>query len=177
MPNSPVPEPVQTTVESIADLHAEHYLSLPRTQVGIEYVTDRLGRPWALFICAGITAAWIVFNIWALRTHSARIFDPPPFAYLQVVMSVAAFLMTILILVTENRQGTLDERRAQLTLQISLLTERKITKVIELIERIRKEHPQLSDPTDKETADMMMPADPRVVMEHLDQAQEERMKT
>ena len=171
MANAPVPEPVQSTVESIADLHAEHYLSLPKSQIGIEYVTDRLGRPWALFICTGLTAAWIVFNLWALLAHTGRPFDPPPFIWLQTVMSIAAFLMTILILVTENRQGALDERRAQLTLQIALLTERKITKVIELVERMR------GGSVDKETADMMQPADPREVMQHLDQAQEARLKS
>ena len=175
MRNSPVPDPVQSTVDSIADLHAEHYLSLPKSQIGIEYVTDRLGRPWALFFCIALLAAWMGFNLWT-RAHGGRVWDPPPFQWLQVVMSVAAFLMTILILVTENRQGALDERRSQLTLQIALLTERKITKTIELVERIRQEHPLLSNPTDKETAGMMQPADPREVMESLDQAQEAKMK-
>jgi len=172
---SPVPEPVQSTVESIADLHAEHYLALPKSQIGIEYVTDRLGRPWALFVCLGILALWMGANLWS-KAHFGRAWDPPPFAWLQTLTSIAAFLMTILILVTENRQGNLDERRSQLTLQIALLTERKITKVVELVERIRQEHPLLSDPTDKETADMMQPADPREVLQSLDEAQEAKMK-
>ncbi|MFN2528757.1 MAG: DUF1003 domain-containing protein [Candidatus Baltobacteraceae bacterium] len=172
---SPVPEPVQSTVDSIADLHAEHYLSLPKSQIGIEYVTDRLGRPWALFVCIAILALWMGSNLWA-QVHHVHPWDPAPFYWLQTITSIAAFLMTILILVTENRQGVLDERRSQLTLQIALLTERKITKVVELVERIRQEHPLLSNPTDKETADMMHPADPREVMQSLDQAQEAKMK-
>ncbi len=175
MRDSPVPEPVQSTVDSIADLHAEHYLSLPKSQIGIEYVTDRLGRPWALFACIGILALWMGSNVWAI-THHVPPWDPPPFYYLQTLTSIAAFLMTILILVAENRQGALAERRSQLTLQIALLTERKITKVVELVERIRQEHPLLSDPIEKETADMMQPADPREVLQSLDEAQEAKMK-
>jgi len=175
MRDSHVPDAVQSTVESIADLHAEHYLSLPKSQIGIEYVADRLGRPWSLFICIGILAVWTGSNIFA-QMHHTRSWDPPPFYWLQTVTSIAAFLMTILILVTENRQGALDERRSQLTLQIGLLTERKITKVVELVERIRQEHPLLSNPTDNETAEMMQPADPREVMQSLDHAQEAKLK-
>ena len=173
--SSSTPEHVQETVDSIADLHAEHYMALPSSQLGVEWVTNRIGRPWTLFFCVLLMSAWMLGNYWA-ATHHARAMDPPPFVWLQTTVSILAFLMTIVIVTTENRQGYLDERRAQLTLQIALLTERKITKVIELVERIRQEHPLLSDPTDKETGDMMTPANPKEVMQSLDRAEEKAIK-
>lgn len=173
--SSQTPEHVQETVDSIADLHAEHYTALPTSQLGVEWVTNRVGRPWTLFFCASIMGAWVILNYWAF-THHARAIDPPPFAGLQTAVSILAFLMTIVIVTTENRQGYLDERRAQLTLQIALLTERKITKVVELVERIRQEHPLLSDPTEQETGEMMTPANPKEVMQSLDKAEERAIK-
>lgn len=179
MPDQPTPTPqldaapahLQQSVESIADLHAEHYLGLAPSQLGIEWITDRIGKPFALFFCVTVLAAWMLLNFYG-AAHHAHPFDPPPFYWLQFLVSVLAFLMTILILTTENRQSRLDERRAQLTLQISMLSEKKVTKLIQLVERIRQEHPLLSDPTDKETGAMMTPANPKEVLDSLDQAQQ-----
>jgi uncharacterized membrane protein len=169
------PEHVQESAESIADLHADHYLNIPTSQLGIEWITERIGRPMVIFFLIVLLAAWILSNYWA-ALHHRHALDAPPFYWLQFTVSVLAFLMTILILTTENRQNYLDERRAQLTLQLALLSEKKITKVIELVERIRQEHPLLSDPTDKETGAMMTPSNPKEVMDSLDQAQEAALK-
>ena len=150
-------------------------MSLPKSQLGVEWMTDRLGRPWTFLLLLASIAAWIAFNGVSAHNH-AHPPDPPPFWWMQTVLSILAFLMTILILATENRQGALDERRAQLTLQISLLSEKKISKLIQLVERIRQEHPLLSDPTEKETGAMMTPANPKQVMRSLDEAQEAAME-
>ncbi|MDP9018136.1 MAG: DUF1003 domain-containing protein [Candidatus Eremiobacteraeota bacterium] len=164
-----VPEHVQSTIVSIADLHAEHYLSLPSSQIGIEWVTARLGRPWPVFIVLALIGSWVLFNTISVQ-HGHHAIDPPPFYWLQGAGTLSALLMTFLILTTTNRQNALDERRAQLTLQIALLTEAKITKVIELVERIRQEHPLLSNPTDEETGAMTTPADPKAVLNTMDEA-------
>lgn len=169
------PDHVQQSAESIADLHAEHYLGLPQAQLGIEWVTERIGRPATLFVCITLLAAWMLLNFWSVAHHRPA-FDAPPFYGLQVTVSILAFLMTIVIVTTENRQSSLDERRAQLTLQLAMLSEKKITKLIELVERIRQEHPLLSNPTDRETGAMMTPINPREVMDSLDQAQQAAMK-
>lgn len=169
------PHHVQESAESIADLHAEHYLGLPQAQLGIEWVTERIGQPATLFVCVLLLATWMLLNFWNVAHHRPAL-DAPPFYWLQLTVSILAFLMTIVIVTTENRQNYLDERRAQLTLQLAMLSEKKITKVIELVERIRQEHPLLSDPTDRETGAMMTPVNPREVMESLDQAQEAAIK-
>ncbi len=97
--------------------------------------------------------------------------DPAPFVGLQVALAASALLMTFLILTTANRQDMLAEKRAQLTLQIALLTEVKITKVIEIVERIRSEHPLLSNPQEDQTNGMRTPADPKAILKTMEQAQ------
>ncbi|GAC1651873.1 MAG: hypothetical protein NVS9B12_00650 [Vulcanimicrobiaceae bacterium] len=162
-------DPIQDTIDSIADLHAEHYMSLPSSQIGIEWVTNRLGKPWAVFFVLITMTLWVAFNLWDIA-HGRPAPDPPPFYWLQGFTSLSALLMTFLILTTANRQNALDERRAQLTLQIALLTETKIAKLIELVDRIRFEHPLLSNPTEAETGAMTTPADPKTVLETMDEA-------
>ncbi len=161
---------LQNTIDSIADLHAEHYLALPGSQLGIEWVTARLGRPWSVFFVVAVMALWLGINLWAIA-HGRRPLDPPPFFWLQGTATLSALLMTFLILTTANRQNALEGRRSQLTLQIALLTETKIAKAIELVERIRSEHPLLSNPSESETGAMTTPADPKAVLDTMDEAQ------
>ncbi|MDQ6930976.1 MAG: DUF1003 domain-containing protein [Candidatus Eremiobacteraeota bacterium] len=162
-------EAIQNTIDSIADIHAEHYTSLPTSQIGIEWVTSRLGKPWSVFFVLGAMALWVGYNLSTIA-HGHRAVDPPPFFWLQGCTTGLAVVMTFFILTTANRQNALDERRAQLTLQIALLSETKIAKIIELVERIRSEHPLLSNPTHEETGAMTTPADPKSVLDTMDAA-------
>lgn len=169
-------EAIQNTIDSIADIHAEHYTSLPTSQLGIEWVTSRLGKPWSVFFVIGAMAIWMGYNL-AVISHGHHAIDPPPFFWLQGCATAFALVMTFFILTTANRQNALDERRAQLTLQIALLSETKIAKIIELVERIRSEHPLLSNPTDEETGAMTTPANPKSVLDTMDAAHRDALNT
>ena len=171
-----VPQNVKSTVESIADLHAEHYMSLPPSQLQIEALTERIGKPAFFFACLGMILVWMVANLTLWRAGGHPV-DPPPFYALQGVLTIAAFLMTIIILTASNRQGALDERRAQLTLQIGMISEAKLSKVIEMLDRMSAEHPLLTESEDHEIKEMQEPADPRRVLDTLDRANASRLSS
>ena len=73
---------------------------------------------------------------------------------------MSAFLVALLILTTQRHEDVLAERRAQLTLQIAVLAEKKIAKVIELLEEQRRDNPMLADRVDAEANSMARAADP-----------------
>jgi uncharacterized membrane protein len=52
-------------------------------------------------------------------------------------IDIASLLIATGVLVQQNRQDKLSEQRSHLMLQINLLTEQKIAKLIELIEELR----------------------------------------
>ena len=56
--------------------------------------------------------------------------------------------MGILILSTQRRADQLAELREQMTLELASVTERKVAKVIELIEELRRDSPTLKNRTD-----------------------------
>ena len=56
--------------------------------------------------------------------------------------------MTVTILTTQNRVATLAQQRAQLDLQVNLIAEQKIAKVIALIEELRRDLPSVKDRKD-----------------------------
>ena len=84
---------------------------------------------WAHVLWFG---GWMVANMWPGVHH----FDPFPFPFLTLVVSFEAFFLSTFILISENRQALLSERRNHLDLQINLLAEQENTKMIDLLVRI-----------------------------------------
>jgi uncharacterized membrane protein len=63
-------------------------------------------------------------------------FDPYPFTFLTLILSVLAIYMTSFVLITQKREAELESRRASLDLQVNLLSEQENTKIIELLDCI-----------------------------------------
>ena len=93
-----------------------------------------------------------------------RSWDAPPFSMLQGAVSLVALYTTILILATQRHEDEMALHREQLTLQLSLLSEQKSAKIIQLLEEMRRDSPYIADRYDREAADMAHPADPRSVL-------------
>ncbi len=161
------PDPVGETIETIARLHARAEQKVDPHQRAVETVTSLLGRPVFLHLVLLLVALWVLLNVFAHRLGLKQI-DPPPFYWLQGAVGLGALLMTIVVLTTQNRQGQLAARRAQLDLQINLLTEQKVTKVIELVEELRRDLPSVRDRHDAEAVAMSETADPHAVLTALE---------
>jgi uncharacterized membrane protein len=155
------------TIESVADLDRHAERSRSRHQRWIESITLVVGRPRSVYLILGFVAVWIALNGWLARSGHA--FDPPPFAYLDCLISLLALLMTIVILTTENRINAHDARRDRLDLQINLLNERKISKVIEMIEALRRDSPTVPNRLDHEARAMGRSADPAAIVRAIDE--------
>lgn len=95
-----------TTMEKMADLIAEFSGSI--TFLGLN---------------AMIFAAWIVWNSVPFVPH----FDPYPFGFLTMVMSVEAIFLSIFVLISQNRQGAKDRLRADAEYEVNLKAELEIT--------------------------------------------------
>jgi len=65
-------------------------------------------------------------------------FDPYPFVMLAVLASVEAIFLSTFVLISQNRQALLNEKNAQLDLQVNLLAEHEVTRLIALTEQIAR---------------------------------------
>ncbi|WP_267389737.1 hypothetical protein [Sphingomonas sp. GC_Shp_3] len=84
--------------------------------------------------------------------------------------------MALLILTTQRHGEELAESRAQLTLHIAMLSERKIAKVIELLEEQRRDNLMLPSRVDHEAAEMAQASDHEVTLSLLDEASDQRRR-
>jgi uncharacterized membrane protein len=160
---------IDETVEHLAAMHREHERDTTPVQRFAIQITNILGRPSALGVTLLLVIVWMVGN-YTLRRLGIAAVEDFPFPDLSFIATIVALLIALLILTTQQHQNVLAERRSQLTLQIAILSEKKIAKVIQLIEEQRRENPMLSSRIDEEADAMALPADPTESMHSLDRA-------
>ena len=100
-------------------------------------------------------AGWILLNIgwWGLPP-----FDPFPFGFLTMIVSLEAIVLSIFILMSQNRESAIGELRAEVALEINFCVEEEVTKALQLITGLyaRLNVPLAEDP---ELREMLQPLD------------------
>ena len=159
---------IDHNIETIISLHMHAELKVSRHQRLLERLTAWLGRPSFFYLTLMLVAAWIFVNLFG---HYLRlpVFDPVPFSWLQGLIGLSALLMTILVLTTQNRQARFSERRKHLDLQVNLVVEHKVSKLIALVEELRRDMPTVKDRYDQEAEAMAEAVDPEAVFLALDE--------
>jgi len=175
VPAEALPEHAIHHVDTVAALHARAESGVSVHQRVVETVTANLGRPLFLNLVLAFITAWVLVNVFAHRLGFSQ-WDAPPFYWLQGAVGLGALLLTIVILITQNRQARLAERRAQLDLQVSLLTEQKIAKLIALVEELRQDMPSVRNRRDPEAEAMSEAADPHAILDALEEKLDEAVE-
>jgi len=158
-----LPAHIEETIRSIARLHADHHRTATPLQRFVDRATALVGRPRFIGIVTLFVFAWVGGNGAASLAGYAA-FDPPPFAWFDGLVSLGALYIALLILTTQRREDQLAQHREQLTLELAILSEQKTAKVIELLEEMRRDNPNLRNRVDEEAAAMAIPADPQSVL-------------
>lgn len=79
------------------------------------------------------TLGWIAWNS---GVTGGAPFDPYPFQALTLVLSIEAIVLTALVLISQNRMSDVQERRAEVDLQINLLDEKETTRILQIVDAI-----------------------------------------
>ncbi len=107
-----------TTLERVADLIAEYSGSIQ-----------------FLFLNAAWFLVWIAWNTIPFVPH----FDPYPFGFLTMVVSLEAIFLSIFVLVSQNRQAAKDRLRADAEYEVNLKAELEITHLHEKVDFLTEE--------------------------------------
>ena len=96
-------------------------------------VADRLATlvgSWTFLIAQTvILAVWIVVNVAAWLNH----WDPYPFVLLNLALAFQSAYAAPILMISQNRQAKLNERRNHLDLQINMLAEQETTEILRLL--------------------------------------------
>ena len=110
-------------------------------EIGIQeklagWIARSAGSMSFIYLQAAAMAIWFFINRGGIPGIAK--FDPYPFPLLALVTTIEAIFLAIFILVKQNRMGDLQKTREELDLQINLLTEHEVSRLIRLVDSIAK---------------------------------------
>ena len=102
-----------------------------------EVIATHAGRMSFIACHVAWFVAWIVLN---LRTRGRFSFDPFPFSFLTLIVSLESIFLSLFILMSQNRSAIQAEQRNHLDLQINLLSEDENTKMLQMLQALCEHH-------------------------------------
>lgn len=174
MPDASVDTPARaSSVEELTEQNVQTIVQLEEAARRGRSPADKVADAVARF-CGSVTflwthvaifGVWITVNIWPLSSH----FDPFPFTFLTLVVSLEAIFLSTFILISQNQETRLAERRNHLDLQINLLSEQENTKMLKMLEAIAGAVGAKPE-TDAETTVLKQATNPENLVQQIDRA-------
>jgi len=98
------------------------------------------GGSWTFIIIFMIVlAAWIILNSLILIRMGSRSFDPYPYIFLNLVLSMIAAIQAPIIMMSQNRQAHKDRLSAEHDYEVNLKAELEIIALHQKIDSLRQE--------------------------------------
>lgn len=135
-------------------------------------ITDFSGRMYFVYFHIVWFAVWILINLGYL---GIKPFDPYPFGLLTMVVSLEAIFLATFVLISQNRLSAEADRRADLDLQIGLLTEHELTRVLVMLDAIQDKL-GIDNDEDQELLDLEKNVHPEDVLEEMERIQRKLTK-
>jgi uncharacterized membrane protein len=168
--------PGNQEIAPVLERNIEALIARRRTDESQKTMQDRVadaitrftGSMLFVYIHVALFGAWIIINLgW---TPLPR-FDPS-FVVLAMFASVEAIFLSTFVLISQNRMAALNDKRSDLDLQISLLAEHEVTRILQLVVSIAAQL-GAQQPEVPELDELVKDVDPEVVLDRLDE-QEKR---
>lgn len=132
---TPHPHPItEKNIERIRSLEQQSMLKRSGAEQVAETITRIAGATPFIVLHAVWFAAWIPLNMGIVS--GVRPWDPFPFSFLTLVVSLEAIFLSLLVLMAQNRLTQDADKRAQLDLQINMLAEQESTTTLQMLESI-----------------------------------------
>jgi len=129
-----LPQQAQKNVKTITRLEEQTRLNRSVAVRLADGVSHLAGSPSFILFHVFWFGMWILVNLRVLPIVTA--FDPFPFNFLTLVVSLEAIFLSLLVLMAQNRMTKEADKRAHLDLQINMLTEQQGTLILGLLQKV-----------------------------------------
>lgn len=130
-------------------------------------ITTFSGRLVFVYVHIVWFGLWILLNTGRLGVSP---FDPFPYGLLTMIVSLEAIFLSTFVLISQNRLSAEAEGRANLSLQIGLLTEHETTRVLQMLDAIQAKL-GIENDEDSALADLEMETKPEDVLAEIERLQ------
>jgi uncharacterized membrane protein len=129
------------------------------------FITDILGSMKFLVFCIFLFIIWICLNLHFLPP--IKPFDPFPFPILEMLVSLFAIVLSVSVLINQNRQGRIEKIRKQVEFEVNVRAENEVTKILNMLHEMHQQM-GLSSKEDKELEEMKETTDVKMIHQALD---------
>jgi uncharacterized membrane protein len=160
-----LPDQVIKNFETIEQHQDRHEQNTKTDRRIINRIAAIFGRPQFLYFQIVFFTIWIGCSNLAERNIIAKNF--PLFDLHLHGLEIAALMISTEVLIDQKHQERLSREQSHLTLQLNLVTEQKIAKLISLVEELRTDLPNVKNRDDLEAEVMKQSIDPQAILEVL----------
>ena len=172
-PTVPPPQPaslsaaLRRNIDALQQRRRQEAASATRQERLAQAITGFTGSMRFVYLHLALYAIWILVNVGII--FGMPKFDPS-FVILAMEASVEAIFLSTFVLISQNRTAAAADKRADLDLQINLLTEHELTKLAEVIAAIAERLDVSLVPHD-DLQDVKKHVAPEAVLDELDNRQ------
>ena len=159
---------IQQNIDAILGFYEREKQKMSRSQRIMESISRFIAKPVYLALLLFLVALWMLANV-VLPQLGISQFDPAPYFWLQGVVGLGALLTATVVLSKQERFAKLAEQREHLDLKVTLLTEQKVAKLIDLLEELRRDLPNVKDRHDPDVVALQHSMNPSEVLAALDE--------
>jgi uncharacterized membrane protein len=154
---------VERNINALLQRRKDENAQKTREERVADKVTRFTGSMFFVYLHLTLFALWI---IWNLEWLGFKPFDPS-FVVLAMFASVEAIFLSTFVLISQNRMNIQADKRAELDLQVSLLSEHEITKLISLVAAMAKQM-DIKEAHDEEIEELSKDVHPEKVMDTME---------
>ncbi|GAC1616123.1 MAG: DUF1003 domain-containing protein [Candidatus Acidiferrum sp.] len=133
-PNPAFPNPSRKNIDAIAKLERDALLRRSWSERFSENTAKFIGSIAFLMLNAFLMGAWALINLNLIP--GLKPFDRFPFGILALIISAESIMLTIFVLISQNRLMRQSDKRAHLDLQVGLLAEQELTAVVQMLHKL-----------------------------------------
>ena len=163
---------VAQNVAEIVRLEQRDRLAMSRTDQVANWLAAFSGTVAFAALHAVFFAVWIAWNSGWLRLTP---FDAYPFGLLTVIVSLEAIFLSTFVLISQNQQARLADRRAKVDLQVNMLAEQETTRILTIVTELSQRFDLFAtrDLAPEKTHPLEEPTSIEQVMDVIDEAERE----
>jgi uncharacterized membrane protein len=164
--NPPIRNPTRENIEAIARLERDALDRRSAAERFSENVVKLIGSTAFLLLNAVLMGAWSLVN--SNLIPGLHPFDRFPYGILALTLSAESIILTIFVLISQNRLMRQADKRAHIDLQVGLLAEQELTVVVQMLHKLC-EHEGVEIDFSKHARTFGEATDVRTIARELDQ--------
>lgn len=144
--------PTDRGIRDVAEMEKRNHDARTRIDLFSSAITNFAGSGTAILIHLVWFVVWLAINLHLVPGVTE--FDPFPFSFLTMIVSLEAIFLTLFVLISQNRMSQEADKRAHLDLQVNILAERETTMILRMLYEISG-HLNIEGPTRNELEDLL----------------------